>query len=245
MTTNRIAIALAIALFACSVTSAATLVDFKPLPSSPMMPEFLFTGPPLSPSFQNGPGAQSNGDGALPVPAQTPGGLGAEAPFLIPAVVGSSLNAASTEFFDTTLSFTGLVASAPAQNFFGTHVQPLGNGAFTLSSTTGVNLLSGTIGNATIVGAGTSGAVLSSATVNYTSGLIYNALVSSGADPNGNDMSFSMVDVNPGFVIGGNGFLADFSANGTGLFSYNPIPEPTTATLVMLGLLGLCGLRRR
>jgi hypothetical protein len=245
-------IAIAIALVVCSWSFAATLVDFKPLPSSPVSPEFVFTGPAGSPSFQGGPGAQGNGDGTQAVGFQTPGGLDAEAPFVIVTVPGFSAGVASTEFFDTTLSFTGLVANLPAQNVFGTHIQPLGSGTFTLLSTefggpgTGTILLTGTIGNATIVGAGTSGAVFSSATVNYTGGVIYNALISSGANPNNNDMSLSMVDVTPAFNIPQQGgFIGNFTANGTGLFSYNPIPEPTSVALLSLALVGFAVRRRR
>src|SRR5215204_3997651 len=84
-----------------SWASAATLVDFKPLPVSATTPEFVFSrtlggGVPV---FRSGPGATGNADGVLPVPAQTPGGLDAETPFLIfGAIPGSQLNASSTEF---------------------------------------------------------------------------------------------------------------------------------------------------
>src|SRR5688500_737676 len=84
-----------------SSATAATLIDYKPLPVSPTTPEFTFGG--AGPSFSATVGATGNGDGTLPVPAQTPGGLDVETPFLIPGIPGSQLNAASTEFYDSTL----------------------------------------------------------------------------------------------------------------------------------------------
>ena len=248
------AAAVVLALSMGTWSMAGTLVDFKPLPVSTNIPEFVFNGPAGAPSFQTGPGSIGNADGVLPVTAQTPGGLDAEASFVIPGIPGSGLNVASTEFFDSTLTFTGLVANAPPIVVGPTIIQQLGPGSFTLVSTdpdgvgplTPTVLLQGNIGLATfIVGTGNSGAAFNSGAVNYTGGVIYNALVASGASPNNNSMSVSMVDVTPGFAIGPDGFLGHFSANGTGLFNYTPVPEPASLAMLALGACGMAIGRRR
>jgi hypothetical protein len=243
----------AFALSFCSLSVAGTLVDFKPLPVSPSTPEFVFSralGGGI-PAFRGGPGATSNNDGTLPVPNQTPGGLDAEAPFIIPAVPGSSINVAvgTTEFFDSTLQFpAGLVANAPALNAGGAFIQQLSPGTFNLFSTgpAPVLLLSGNINTASfIVGAGNAGAVFNASGINYTGGLIFNALVAAGGSPNNNSMSISMVDVTPAFGIAGDGYLADFNTNATGLFNANVVPEPTSLALFTLAIGGLVVGRRR
>jgi hypothetical protein len=184
------------------------------------------------------------------VPAQTAGGLDAETPFIIPAVPGSLIHPVpgTTEFYDSTLSFTGLAANAPAIVAGTTFIQSLGAGTFDLVSTAGggsLLLLRGNIGAASfIVGTGDAGAVFNSFSINYTAGLIYNALVAGGGNPNGNSMSLSMTDVSPNFSIGGGGFLNPFTANGTGLFNYN-VPEPTSLALLTFAAVGLLIGRRR
>jgi hypothetical protein len=250
-----VSLASATAFFAISsLVSAATIVDFKPLPVSPTTPEFQFSralggGVPV---FRGDLGATGNGDGELPVPAQVPGGLDVETPFLIPGVPGSQINAASTEFRDSTLQFTsGLQANAPAQNAGGILIQQLSPGAFEIHSTDPVGpnlptlLLSGNITTATfIVGAGDSGAIFNASGVDYTGGLIYAAMLANNYDPNNNSMSISMVDIAPPLGIAGDGYLADFNANGTGLYNANLIPEPTSLILVALAFGALLWRRR-
>jgi hypothetical protein len=246
--------AIAIAFSISSFVSAATLVDFKPMPVSPGFPEFVFNGGPV-PSFKEGPASHGNGDGAFPIGAQTPGGLDAETPFTLPPIPGSLLTGTgSTLFHDATLVLNGLVASGLASAPFGPGgvlIQPLGVGSFELFSTGPPSaiaptlLLTGNIGAATfIVGQADAGATFNGSNVDYTGGAIYAALIGSGGNPNGNSLSFSMTDVNPNFSIGGSGYLNDFSANGTGLFTYNPVPEPSTLCLLVLGSLALMGRRR-
>ena len=250
-TTSFTAIAVSLAL--CSFVSASTIVDFKPLPISPTDPEFQFSRALGSgiPAFRTAFGAIGNADGTLPLVNQTPGGLLVETPFLIGGIPGSQFTAGSTLFSDSTLEFTsGLVASGPAVNA-GVFVQPLSSGAFILYSTDpdgpGVLLptllLSGSITNASYVtGLGNAGATFNALGVTYTGGVIYNALLSSGGSAIGNSMSISMTDVAPPFAIANDGYLGDFTANGTGLF--NAVPEPSSLALFVMAL-GTLVLRRR
>src|SRR5438105_7058388 len=86
MISRKASVAAIAALFAiCSCASAATLVDFKPVPVSPTTPEFQFSralggGVPV---FRADVGATSNNDGNLPVQTQTAPGFDSETPFIL------------------------------------------------------------------------------------------------------------------------------------------------------------------
>src|SRR4051812_6856464 len=214
MILNRVSFAAIAASFAvCSLVSAATIVDFKPNPVSPGIPEFQFSralggGVPV---FRGALGSTSNNDGNLPVQNQVAPGLDVETPFILagPGSVNDVI-AGTTHFYDSSLQFTaGLQANAPAINAGGVLVQQLSPGSFQLMSTgpAPILLLSGNIAAATfITGIGNAGAVFSSQDVNYTGGIIFNAMVASGANPNAASMSISMTDVAPNFNIAGDGF---------------------------------------
>src|SRR3954465_13408889 len=104
----------------CAASNAATIVDFKPTPVSPNIPEFQFSralggGVPV---FRGALGSTSNNDGNLPVQNQTAPGLDSETPFILagPGSVNDFLTA-TTHFYDSSLQFTaGLQANAPAIN---------------------------------------------------------------------------------------------------------------------------------
>lgn len=236
----------------CTFASAATIVDFKPTPVSPLIPEFQFSralggGVPV---FRGALGAASNNDGNLPIQNQTAPGLDVETPFIL-AGPGSlnDLIAGTTHFFDASLQFTaGMQASAPAIFAGGTFTQPLTPGSFQILSTgpAPILLLSGNTTAASFVtGAGDSGAAFNAANTNYTGGIIFNALLASGGNPNGNSFSISMTDITPNLAIAGDGFLTDFTANATGLFNSNPVPEPTCLTLIALSGAATARVRRR
>jgi len=252
MILNRVSFAaIAASLAICSLASAATIVDFKPNPVSPTTPEFQFSralggGVPV---FRGALGSTSNNDGNLAVQNQTAPGLDVETPFIL-AGPGSvnDVPAGTTHFYDASLQFTaGLQANAPAINAGGVLVQQLSPGSFQILSTgpAPVLLLSGNMSAASfVVGIGNAGSAFSSQDVNYTGGIIFNALVAAGGTVNGNSMSISMTDVLPNLSIAGDGFLGDFTANATGLFNATTIPEPTSLALIAIAM-GSLLLRRR
>jgi hypothetical protein len=224
---------------------AATLVTFKPYPISPTTPEFSFDGSLLNEAA----GTSSSGDGATAPPSQAAPGLQIDTPFNIPAIAGGVVNVGgSTTFYDASLELNGFSAIAPAAIVFGTLIQPLILGDFSIKATDGTVLLHGVVQSSAITGAngGTAGAAFSSANVTYDGGLIFQKLSQAGGTLNGNDFSFSFVDATPSFSINGQtGRLSAFTANATGLFNATVLPEPTTAALLALSAAGLMGRRRR
>jgi hypothetical protein len=252
-TTSRLAFIGAL-LALSSVASATTIVDFKPVPTSPTIPEFGFHRPAGGgpPAFRSELGATSNSDGNLPPASQTAPGLDSETPFILagPGAI-NDLVAGTTGFYDSSFQFTsGLVATAAAQNVGGTFLQSLSPGSFQIMSTTAggpILLLSGNVATASvIVGSGNAGAVFDANGVDYTGGIIFNAMVANNYSINTNSFSISMVDVTPTFSINpADGFLADFDANATGLLSATQAPAPEPGSLTLLGLgMGLVGALR-
>jgi hypothetical protein len=238
------------------VSAQAALVEFvnwAAVPASATVPEINYD---TTLGLQAGPGAIGNGDGNLPVANQTPGGLqvdtvvNAPIPFSFP----DSLFTGGTGYYDVTLSFTGLTPIGPAsQQLVGPFTedsQLLGPGTFTLTSTApagSVVLLTGTIQGATVVtgiAGGNAAASFNADGVSYIGGVIAAALPAN-AVLSGNDMSISMTAVEPPLGINPNTLqLASFTADATGIFDVNVVPEPTTISLLALGTAAL-GFRRR
>jgi hypothetical protein len=255
------------ALVICPEFAKASLVQlasWMPIPNttSSAYPEINYTAAGL----QTGAGAIGNtpGDGNLPPSQQMPGGLEldtvAYAP--VPYSFNSSIYTGGTGYYDTSLTFTGLAPVGPAQQInFGTFIQDsqaLGPGTFTLTATdvSPVNsevLLMGTVTGATLVtgvDGGTSGATFNADGITYTGGAIV-ASLPSYAELSGNDMSISMVTVNPPFGVSTQtGQLNPFTSNATGIFDLNlsgantSVPEPATLSVLALGA-GSLMLRRR
>jgi len=249
-----------------SSTRADSLVTLVPTPSSSAFSAFTFGG--STPSFSTGPGSVGNGDGALPVISQTPGGLELQTPFYIfPLTFGQQINADGSTFYDTTLVLSGLAASGAATQYtiplpFGNEVfdsQVLSNGTFAIYGSVNVPggygadpsaaqlLLSGDLANNEIYGAdGSSSAAVFSTQVTYTGGSIYTALIDNGGSAS-DDASFnlSLIGSSPLEINGSSGYLNSFSANGTVLLDATGftvptlVPEPSSIVLLVVGLLVL------
>lgn len=243
--------------------SVISLASWAPVPNpgNNSFPEIAYN---TTTGLQTGAGAIGNGDGNLPPTSQTAGGLETDtvvnAP--IPFSFASSTFTGGTGYYDTSLTFTGLLPSGTAVQSVISPIGPiiedsqlLGSGTFTLTSTApsgSVVLLTGNISGATLVtgvDGGNSGATFNADGVTYTGGIIAAALPNY-AILSGNDMSIGMTAVTPAFGINGQtGQLNSFTADATGSFdinlagSFNSIPEPATFSLLALGV--TLSLRRR
>jgi len=251
------ALAVAASLFQPHSSRAALieLLNWAPVPDS-VAPEINYD---TTLGLQTAAGAIGNGDGNLPVQQQTPGGLQADTIVNAPAPFSfnSSVFTGGTGYYDTTLTFTGLnPIGAAVPTPIGPFIedsQLLGDGTFTLTSTAvaggpaPVVILQGTIVGATLltgVQGGNAAATFNADGVTYTGGVVAAALSPSLFSLSGNDLSISMTAVEPPLGINPTtGQLASFTADATGLFDINTVPEPTTLTLGLLGV-GALAMRR-
>lgn len=232
--------------------SIVTLLNWAPVPDAGVPDVINYAG-----SLATGPGAVGNGDGNLPPTQQTPGGLQVDTPFNapIPFSFPDSMFTGGTGYYDATLLFNGLAAVGAAQQLnigpFTQDSQLLGPGSFTVISTApagSVVLLSGTIQGATVVTGiqgGNAAASFNADGVTYTGGAILAAASPNVYRYSGNDMSISMTDVTPNISINPTtGQLGNFTADATGLFDINTVPEPATLSVALLGA-GALAMRRR
>jgi len=241
------AVAVSGVLMLASASHAAfQIVQFSPQPISSGLGEFSWAGN----VYTTAPGSTGNGDGNLPIAAQTPGGLEVDTPLtvLAPAGSGEIIDLNGSHFFDVTLSVQGLVgAGATFIPGFGA-IQLLTNGSFSFNATNGVPLLTGTLTNNSItVPQGSTSSGYQSATVTYTGGLIWaNFLALYGPQaPGSASISMTSLDgpigIVPAIAFGPTTVLP-FDADATGVLD-TPFPEP--ASLSLVGAAGLLALRRR
>jgi len=234
-----IAASVATVLALTSLTQAAVLVSFDPLPVTTGVPEVVFGGSPKV--LDDAAGFAGSGVGGS-------AGVQLQTPLAVTSVSGfESLSNGGTRFTDVSMGLSGFQAIVAAQTFLGLIGQGLGDGTFKFTSSAAsgaMDLLSGSVTGFGIVAIGGSdtGSILS-ANVTYTSGAIYDALIAiPGATLTGS-LSWTLLDSTPAFAIDGDTFLNAFSANVNGQFSTPVIPEPSA-----LGLLAPAGLllaRRR
>ncbi len=239
-----------------SMGASGPILTFAPQTTSGVAnPPELQWSPNPTLTLHAGPGATGNGDGALLAAGLAPG-ITINTPVSIAplASLGEQNNGdGSTTFYDVSLVLTGLAPDARAAVFGPIDFQSLGAGTFAFYGSKvgggpGVLLLSGNLGNTAANGldlqsTGSHNTLVDNS-VTYTGGLIYTKLLALGGTATGTE-SISLLNINPGLSINpGTGFLNNFTADATGLFTAASVPEPALGLVVIGGAL-VTALRRQ
>jgi hypothetical protein len=144
-------------------------------------------------------------------------------------------------------SLSNLTAVGPAQISGPFAVQNFTGGQFILYSSGNLPLLQGTLSTSALAGtAGVpgTGGLFSTNLFNITGGSLAGFI-----DPNSSSLALSLSNINDGnglsIIPPTNGALQPFHADATATLASNIVPEPTSATLLILGCAALLHRRRR
>lgn len=146
---------------------------------------------------------------------------------------------------DASITIDGIQLTDDMSTIGNLVVQPTSGGVFSFWDETNSLLLSGTFGDGMLTGSlgdPATGSLISLNFGSFDGGSLINLV-----DPNSAAFSLSFTGVNDGagFSIVENATrISDFTSDATGLLSA-AVPEPASASLILAGLVGLCGLRRR
>ncbi len=220
------------ALSLAAAAHGAQLLDFKTNAISPAAPEF----------------ALING---LLVTAPGSNHLVIEVPFVVPGLIpGSHITPANTTVFD---NVTMVISPSPLIGLAAT--TPLGGGLALVSSTVATRDVAFYANGANpilLLRATTLDSVLSGLQGFNTANIQTPTLTYDGTGAIGSiigvtdgSASYSLNDVAPAYGANADHHILNFDANATGLFSYTPVPEPTSMTVVAGGLLALVARRKR
>lgn len=146
----------------------------------------------------------------------------------LPAITGGSY------------SLAGATAAGPAVSFGPVVTQNLTGGNFKIWDSANVLLLNVDLGNSAISGSTSTGAFFS-----VNTGLILSGSLAPQLTANSVSMSMNLTDITP-FLSEVLGVLQPFEADASKSVAALPIPEPTTALLVMMSGIAAwtCGRRR-
>jgi hypothetical protein len=149
---------------------------------------------------------------------------------------------------DASFSLAGLATSGPATTFGSLVIQPFLGGTFSLYNSANTLLLQGPLTSSALTGVlgppgGGTGSLFTTTLGNVTGGSLLPLLLPGSVTLS---MNLSNVSGGAGFSLPpGNGAIAPFVADASANIGADPIPEPTSALLLIFGLVAAAGVAKR